>query len=200
MKPHNLIGSLIVAALVSTTAFAQGSTPATNASLRGVRAAELGFGFVNPNHSSLNVYATNLGVNVPVSANVDLGAALTYGWVEANSDVDTTDLSVSATVYQDFAQVRAFAAVSLGYAWLPGALDDDWIWGARVGAEFDLGSRFTTVLSAGYDDSFDNGSDGAFDGTVRLNYRATDKLLPYVEVSNIEGGDWGAALGVAYAF
>lgn len=200
MKPSQLLGSLLAAALVSTSVFAQSTAPAANASLRGVRAAELGFGFVNTNGSSLDVFASNLELNLPVSAQVDLGAALSYSWVESHSDVDSTTLEISATAYQDFAAARGFATVSLGYAWLPGPLDDDGVWGARVGAEFDLSSRFTAVLSAGYDDSFDSDLDGSFDGTVRLNYRATDKLLPYLAVSNIEGGDWGAAIGLAYAF
>ncbi len=200
MNPYKLFGSFIAAAVVSSSVFAQSTAPAVNASLRGVRVAELGFGFVNPNHSGLNVYATNLSANLPISTNLDLGAALTHSWVEANSSVDATTLEVSATAWQDFAAARGFATVSLGYGWLPAPLDDDWMWGARVGAEFDLSAKFTAVLSTGYDASFDNADEGSFDGTLRLNYRASDKLLPYVEVSNIEGGDWGAAIGVAWAF
>ncbi len=200
MNPYKLFGSFVAAAVVTSSAFAQSTGPAANASLRGVRAAELGFGYVNPNNSGLNAYATNLSANLPVAANLDLGAALTYGWVEANSSVDATTLEVNATAWQDFAAARGFATVSLGYGWLPAPLDDDWMWGVRLGAEFDLSASLTAVLSAGYDASFDDASDGVFDGSVRLNYRATDKLLPYVEVSNIEGGDWGAAIGVAWAF
>src|SRR5690606_20724861 len=108
---------------------------------------------------------------------------------------------IDATYFTELSSnSRGFATLSVGYAWLDWPFDDEWVWGGRVGAEFDVNAQFTAIASVGYDATFDHGSDGVFDGSLRLNYRASDKLLPYIEVSAIEGGDWGAALGVAYKF
>ncbi|MCC5022944.1 MAG: hypothetical protein J6386_09200 [Candidatus Synoicihabitans palmerolidicus] len=88
----------------------------------------------------------------------------------------------------------------MGYAWLPFDAGNEWFWGIRAGAEFDFNSRLTAIASVGYDDEFEGSSDGAFDGSVRLNYRANDRLLPYLEVSAFEAGNWGSSIGIAYKF
>ena len=200
MNPYKLFSSFIAAAVVTTAAVAQSSTASSNASLLGSRVAELGFGFVSVKGSSLDLYATGATVNIRVSTGLDIAAGVSHAWVEANSSIDTTTANLSAIAYRDFASVRGFAVASLGYAWFPGGWGDDWSWALRLGTEFDLSPRFTAIASAGYDDLFDNNSEGTFDGSLRLNYRASDRVLPYVETTLIEGGNWGAVVGLAFKF
>lgn len=200
MKTSSLCAALVAALSLGSLASAQSTAPGRGASLLGARTAELGFGYVDVNASSVDAFAGNLSLNLPVATGVDLTASYTHSWVEGHGNLNAELLDVGVVGYRDLGAVTAFGQLTLGYDWAEYGWADDFVWGVRAGAEYSPTQTVTLIGSVGYDDGFDSSTEGAFDGTVRINYRASDKLVPYLSATWLEGGSIGASIGVAYRF
>lgn len=187
----------IAAVATGATAIAQ-QGPAPSAGLLGQRYVQASFGYFDVKGSPFDAFAAGLGVNLPVSASLDVGFNYAHGWVESFSDIDSDVVVADATFIHVSDTFKTFTTLSLGYDW--NALEERTIWGARAGAEFPLTPRAALSVSAGYDDDFKSGNNGLWDGTARANYWATDKVALIGSVSWIEGGDVGFSIGAALRF
>lgn len=201
MNPTKFFGSLILTATLATATFAQSSSTSSGASLRGVQHVEASFGYSDIKGLSDNLYGANIAFNAPVAEGFDLGAELAYAWVETRFvTLETTTINAHATAFRDFNNIRGFATASLGYAWFNHGIDGEALWGVRLGTEFNLSERLTAIVSGGFDDAFDSATSGTFDGSLRFNYLASETVLPFVEISIIEGGSFAARAGLAWTF
>ncbi len=196
----NLLGAL-AALTISTVAFAQtepASPAAGSRSLLGQRYLDAGIAFVDLNHSSIDAYATGVTVNLPATANIDVAFNWTHEWLEAHSDVDAHTLSVDGIYYIDSGALKPFGGLSLGYVWAD--WEDDSIWGAFGGVEYQVASNVVLTARVGYDADFDDADEGSFDLSVSGRYFLTDTLAVSAGVSFIEGGDVGYVAGVTLKF
>jgi len=189
--------AVIAAVASSVTAFAQ-QAPAPSAGLLGQRYAQASFGYFDIKNSPVDAFAAGLGVNLPISASLDVGLSYAHGWIESFSNIDSDVVIGDATFIHVSDTFKTFTTLSLGYDW--NDFQERTIWGARAGAEFRLTPRAALALSAGYDDDFKSGNNGLWDGTARANYWATDKVALIGSVTWIEGGDVGFSIGAALRF
>ncbi len=194
--------SVLAAVAASSSVFAQTApeNPAFvgSSGLLGQRYAEYGLGFIDVKDRDADVFAAGVTVNLPVAPSIDVGLNYSYGWLEGDTSVDTHDLSVDGIYYLDSGKLKPFGGLSLGYSW--NNWDDSANWGVFGGAEYQINSQIVVSASVGYDDDFENGDDGAFDGTVRGNYWFTKTVSAFAAVSFIEGGHRGFAVGASLKF
>ena len=201
MTTTKTVVSLLAALAAGATAFAQTdvSTPVESNGLLGQRYVEAGLGFIDVNNSRVDAFGAGLTVNLPVAPSFDVSADYAYSWVESFSEVDAHQITANGTYYIQAEQnLKTFARVSLGYAWAD--WDNHATWGVSFGAEFQLAPQVVVTASAGYDDDFESGDNGAFDATVTGHYWFTRQVGAFAAVSYIEGGNYGLFGGVNVKF
>lgn len=200
-KINKLVSVLaVVAASVSAFAQTQPANPANEISngLLGTRYADVGLGFIDVNHSGTDAFGAGFTVNLPVVSNIDVAVNYSYAWVESYSDIDSHTLSVDGIYYINQGAFKPFGGVSVGYNW--NDWDNESIWGAFGGIEFQLNPRVVLTASAGYDANFDDADEGDFNGTVAARYFFTKNVAAAVSVELIEGGHVGYTAGVTLKF
>lgn len=201
MNVKKLVSALaVLAASVSAIAQTSPDTPLfeTSAGLLGHRYAEYSVGYLDVNHSDNDAFGAGLAVNLPVAPSFDMLIDYTYSWGEGRPNIDSHDLSATGIYYLSSGPLKPFGGLTLGYNW--NDFDDDPYWGVRAGVEYELNSRVVLTATVGYDDNFNRGDNGLFDGTVRANYWFTRNVSGYAAVSIIEGGHAGFAAGVTLRF
>ena len=195
--------AVFAASLISVAAFAQSATVETEAvtsGLIGKRYIAAGFGWTDINHSSVDGLGTGLTLNVPVHTNFDFTLGYGYSWLEGAVGVGHS-ANAALTGYITRGAFKPFASVNTGYEWLENRFDSDHgVWGANVGVEFEVSSKLSCSVSAGYGDDFRNHGEGIWDATVGATYNFTDTLVGTAEVSYIEYGSIGYMAGLAYRF
>jgi hypothetical protein len=199
MKSLPLIGA-IAALAAGASSFAQ-SAPATTASsagLLGQRYASVAFSAVDLNRLPFDQFGTTAGVNLPLTSSLDLGVSYTHSWIESFSDVDSDVLAADLTTYFSSGAIKPFGTFALAYDW--NNFDDGMLWGVRAGFEYDVSSRLSTSISAGYVDDFDDGDNSQWDGAVRANYWVTRSVAAVATVSLIEQGNVAYSLGATIRF
>lgn len=198
MKSLKLLG--VVAALAAgTSAFAQQSpTPTASSGLLGQRYVSAAFGVVDLNRFPVDQFGASVGVNLPLTTTVDLGLGYTHSWLESFSDIDSETLVADLTTYFSSGAIKPFGTVAVGYDW--NDVDDSSFWGVRAGFEYDVNSRLSTSVSAGYTDDFNSGDGSQWDGAVRANYWVTRSVAAVATVSLIERGHVGYSLGATIRF
>jgi len=197
MNSIKILG-VIAALAAGTSAFAQQAAPATSAGLLGQRYASAEFGVININHFALDQFGAGVGVNLPLTANLDLGLGYAHTWVESFSDIDSDILSADLTSYFSQGAIKPFGTIALGYDW--NDFDDGAIWAVRAGFEYDVNPSFSTAISVGYSDDFESGDASQWDVDVRAHYWVTRSVAAIATVSLIEHGNVGYSLGVAVRF
>ncbi len=205
--------SLALAALaVVSTSFAQ-TAPAATAStgLLGQRYAEASFGLADAHGSSDNTYGLGLGVNLPVSPNVDLGFNYGYSWLNSGGlKLRDHALNATATGYTNYAGVKPFVGVGLGYQWAEAKFgpfktsDDAATWGLGLGFEVAAG-EITLTPSISYVDGFKSRDGGAFNYGIAASTWITKTLGGFADVSfsDVEGRggqSWNYTVGVRVRF
>jgi hypothetical protein len=191
----------------SSCAFAQTApeNPAASGSagLLGFRYAEANVGIVDLNHTDVSLYGIGGTVNLPVAPNFDVSLDYAYSWTNHNTSFHANAISATGIYYVETAAgVKAFGGLSLGYDWSRwyGSNDDRATWGAVAGLEYQVTQQFVLTVSAGYDDDFKSGDNSSFDGTVAGHYWITKQIALSAEVSLIEGGNVGYAVGATFRF
>lgn len=142
----------------------------------------LGNSFVDFNYSWVDFHEDRIdadgfiaGVsgNTPVAPGLDVGLGYSYfrennhrnPFNNSSFDARSHLLATSATLYGQGPGLKPFVSAAVGYQWSRGDLqsfrtyDDQWVWGASVGAEFPLG-RFALTPRISYSNTFDDGTDG----------------------------------------
>ena len=203
--------TLVLAAVAATSASFAQTAPAANAStgLLGQRYAEVSFGLADAQGSSDNTYG--LGVNLPVCPNVDLGFNYGYSWLNSGGlKLRDHALNASATGYTNYAGVKPFVGVGLGYQWSKAKFgsfstnNDIGTWALGVGFEVATG-EITLTPSISYVDGFKSRDAGAFNYGVEASTWITKTLGGFADVSfsDIEGSggqSWNYTIGVRVRF
>lgn len=198
MKSIKLLGA-IAALVAGTSAFAQQSSTAPAPSgLLGQRYASVAFSAVDLNRARNDQFGATAGVNLPLTSSLDLGLSYTHSWLESFSKIDNDTVFADLTTYFSSGAIKPFGSVALGYDW--NNIDDGALWGVRAGFEYDVNSRFSTAVSAGYNDDFESGNNGQWDGAVRANYWVTRSIAAVATVSVIERGNVAYSLGATFRF
>lgn len=190
-----------VAAASSVFAQTQPENPALAGSsgVLGFRYAEAGFSFADINKSSVDGYAAGVTLNLPVAPSIDVSVDLAHAWVEGNWDTNADALNVSGIYYLESGPgLKPFGGVSLGHTWATG--DNSFTWGVKAGLEYQINSKISVTGTIAYDDDFESGDNGYFDGSVTGRYWFTRQLAGMVGVSWMEGGDFAYTAGVTYKF
>jgi len=195
--------AVIAASLLSVGAFAQSTavqTETASSGLIGKRYVEAGLGWVDYRHTSRDGFGAGVGVNVPVSANFDVGVSYQHSYIQHWINVGDY-LGTAATGYITRGQDKYFASLSLGYAWAQRWLDSDHtVWGGSVGIERSVNEKLSTSFSVGYDDDLGQHRVGLWDMSVGANYAFCSKIVGTAKISYIEYGSLGYSLGLAYRF
>jgi hypothetical protein len=195
--------AVIAASLLSAAAFAQTATVETetaSAGLLGKRYLGVGFAWTDLNRSSVEGMGAALGVNVPVTANVDVSLSYGYAWLEGAQDLGHSGVA-SVTGYAVQGANKPFATLSLGYDWANSIVDSDHgFWGVDVGVQRSLTEKISATFSVGYDDDFGQHRAGLWSTTIGADYALTSKLVASAAVSYIEYGSIGYSAGLAYRF
>lgn len=192
------------ALVVGSTAFAQqpaaAQQPASNsAGLLGQRYAAASFSYLDTNNLPVDAFASGVSVNLPIRSNLDVGFGYARSWIESFSDANVDSIGANATFIYTGDTFKTFSSVSLGYDW--GLFDDEaTTWGAAAGAEFAFGSATALTVSASYDDTFKDGDNSLWSGTVAVNRWLSNRVGVVGAVSLIEGDNIGYTAGVAFKF
>ncbi len=155
-----------------------------------------------------NAFGANIGANLPLSANLDLGFG--YGY-ERLSDGGLKyrehAISASLTPFVNVAEnVKVFADATVGHAWAKArnfgtsASNDDSFWSLGVGAELGLGARTALTGRVSYNDAFDGNSQGSWAFTVGANHWFTEKVAGVASVTFVESDSIVYQVGVAFRF
>jgi len=204
----SLVGAL--AAIAAGACMFGQTTDATVASagLLGQRYASLGLFAEDFRNSSIDTgLGAQLGVNLPVTGNVDLGFSYEYLNVDDRlADIDGNSLGATARVHTRWSGVRPFADATLGYTWFEadsaiGGFDyDEYFWDLGVGVEIPVASSTALVARVGYGELFEDGFDGSWSFTVGANHWFTPKLAGAVQVSFAEDDAVTYGVGLALRF
>lgn len=156
-------------------------------------------------------YAVGAGVNVPLTAYLDLGAHYGHGWIdEAGIGLKDATASAVAVVHGAGTRVKPFAGVLLGYQRMEMKVgpfretDSSGIWGGGVGLELLFG-RVSITPSVAYTDSFDGTTDRTTHFTLHGNLWFTSRVAGYADVTYADfAGDgddaWTYRLGLRLKF
>lgn len=202
MKKALLLLALAVtgSAIAQTAPVAQADV-AADSGLLGKRYVFAGFGYLDVNHSTTDGFGIATAVNVPVSANLDVGIAYNHEWVENNSDINANILTGHATYYVVEGQFRPFVRGEFGHAWTDAVMGGDvWVWRADVGTEYLVNDKLSLSASAGYSDSFESGDNHVWSGSVELSYWITPTIAIGGEFGLIEGGNHLYGVGAVFVF
>ena len=161
--------------LAGIGARAQSATTTTTSGVLGHRFAEIGVGAVDPTGSSDLGFGSDLAVNLPLRAGIDLGFG--YSYSRMNGDLFDGLISErarqhtlysTATFYTTYRGMKPFASAALGYEWSRSKLsfggttvadprDDEAVWGLSAGVEIPLGA-VTLTPTVSYQDNFKSNS------------------------------------------
>ena len=193
--------AVLAASLLSVGAFAQSATVETSsAGLLGKRYAEAGFGLSDYRHTYIDGLASGLNVNLPVNANFDASLGYSYAWFEGDEGIGHS-VNAAVTGYLSRGGNKPYARLGLGYAWLHDWIDSDHgVWSTEVGIERAVNDKVSATFSVGYADDFGQHRAGLWDVSVGGTYAFCSKLVGTAEISYIEYGTVGYAVGLAYRF
>lgn len=190
---------LVAVAAIAFGGIAFGQQVSNDSGLLGKRHFDLGFAYVDTNHSNTDAYSTGAFVNVPVSANIDVGAGYGYSWAEGNSANDVHSLGTSVTFFtKEGAYMKPFVSLGLDYVWPDN--NDHFTWAADAGVEFAINSKLAVSVSGGFSDDFRGDIDGNWSGDLSANYWLTKSVAAVAAVSWIEGGHVGYTLGCSFRY
>ena len=186
------------AAVAQQTPAAQ--QPASNsAGLLGQRYASAGFSYLDISGFQYHLFAAGARVNLPIRQNIDVGVSYARNWIESNSDFNLDIVDAYTTFIYSADTFKTYTTLSLGHVWEP-EKEESVIWGARAGAEFPVTANLAVRVSAGYDDDFESGNNGAWDGTASVNYWVTKRVAALGSATWLEGGAVSYGVGVAFRF
>lgn len=187
-------------ALVSAS-FAQQAT-SNSASILGVQYVEVGFGYLDINHSATDAFALGADVNVPLTANLDLNVGYSYEWIENNNSLYGNVVSAGLTAYLTEGALRPFVTGGLGYVWDSSAAggDEYAVWDVGVGAEYSFNSTTSVAVAASYADDFESGDNHSIAGLVQANHWFTSSIAGTVGVSWLEHGHIGYGVSAIFKF
>ncbi len=155
-----------------------------------------------------NAFGGNIGANLPLSANLDLGFGYGYerlsdGGLKYREHAISASLTPFVTVAEN---VKVFADATVGHAWAKArnfgtsASDDDSFWSLGVGAELGLGARTALTGRVSYNDAFDGNSEGSWAFTAGVNHWFTEKVAGIAGVTFVESDSIVYQVGVAFRF
>lgn len=213
MNTKNLTKKITLAlGVIAATAASYAQQPAASTTtpigILGRQYTELSFGVQDIKHLSPDAYSLGVAGNVPVAANIDLGAAYTYGWIRGGLNAHGNTLSTSATLHTTYSGMKPFAALALGYQWAHGAgfKDDYGVWGGAIGVEIPVGAC-TVTPSVAYADDFlgSRKSSQEIIGNVEANHWFSQTTAGFVGVgygdTQRSGADsWNYSVGLRLKF
>jgi hypothetical protein len=205
-----LLSALALAIASSSFAQTESAPVATSAGLLGQRyVAVSGLTEDFRNAGGLdNAFGGAIGVNLPLTANLDLGFGYGYerlsdGGIKFREQL----ISASVTPYVNVAQnLKLFANAAVSYAWAKETVlgvtdkDNEGFWLLGVGAELSLGARTALMGQVAYDDTFDGHGEGAWAFSVGVNHWFTQKVGATAGVTFVEDDAIVYQLGVAFRF
>lgn len=206
-----LLALAFITAATSRAQLAAAGLPGQRA--LGHRYVDVSAGVVAPDVAGIdrNGALVSLGVNLPVSANVDFGLSYAWGTVRppAGRITDYT-LLVSAVVHSGGEGVKPFLGAQFGYERMKlrvGSLkvaDDRGVWGLAAGVEIPVG-RVTLTPSLTYADAASGESDAALHTSVQAGLWFTPRVGGYVDATfssfRDAGGDsWSYRAGLRLKF
>jgi hypothetical protein len=192
---------------VAGISYAQSASSSEPVGLLGQKYSEIAFGVNDIKHVSPNIYDLGVSGNVPVSANIDVGAGYSYSWARGAIAGHANTLSGGATAYMPLGKVKPFVGLGLGYQWTHfGRRDHQVIWAAGAGVEIPAG--FVTLTpSVIYTDDFDRPAKSSHQVTyqVEANHWLTPTTAVFASVgftdvdrTNLDA--WGYGVGFRAKF
>jgi len=172
----------------------------------GTRYGEFNYGFTDIRHYSPHFHDLNIGGNLPLTPNLDLGGNFAHGWFGDRAPGIGHALGVSLTAYPRREGVRPFATVGLGYQWWNVGADDTWGWSAIAGLQVPFG-RLTLTPRLGYADDFRRSSLGTrqFSAGTEANYWLTHNAGVFLSVgftdvhrSRFDAWNWRGGMRLAF--
>lgn len=188
---------------VAGASFAQtAASSSTTTGLLGQRYASLSAGAIDPHGSSDEGLTTDLSVNLPLQAGIDLGIGYSYSRLNQEArllQIRSRDhtLYSTTTFYTQVKTVKPFAAVALGYQWSqqkvnfiptsgPVTIIDDHdgeaVWGLATGVEIPLG-LVTVTPAVSYQDGFKRTSASGFVYGTEASMWFTPKVGGFADVN-----------------
>lgn len=199
--------TLVLATAVSAVS---GLAQTTNGTL-GLRYVSAELTVIDPSYTKTNGYDVAIGVNLPVSANLDVSFGYDYDWlnVQGVHGRDHT-LSAAAVAYAPYAGVKPFAAVGLDYSWSSiksggyTVRDDAGGWAVGAGVEIPAGV-VTVTPSIAYHDGFRSDATGSTQYGVTVDHWFSAKVngyvgLAYADANGSSVNVWGYSAGVRLRF
>ncbi len=190
----------------ATTAFAQSdatasasSSASASAGLLGKRYVEAQAFLIDYQNFEDNGFGVGAAVNVPVTANVDVGAWFQHNWTEGDQGDNFQDLALYVTGYCEHGDLRPFATASIAYEWW--SVSDDFWYQLDVGAEYTISDQLSVSARVGWFDYFSSDWDnGAFLVSTRANYWVTPTIATSLTVGYVEGGTWNYGVAAVFTF
>lgn len=178
-------------------------TATSEGSLLGKRYAELGFGYVDVNHSGDDILAAGFSSNLPVTPSIDVALSYAYSWVDGAGANYANAVNATAIGYLTEGALRPFGRLGVGYNFLADAYrqDDFASWNGGVGFEYTFGGNNAVRVSVDYNDAFESDAPPAFfSGTAGVSRWFTDKIGATASITWIERGDIGYAASLLFKF
>lgn len=201
--------ALVLGAALST--FGAGRAQAIAPGVLGQKFVDVNFDVVDLNGFDKNGYTSALSLNLPATANLDVGFGYAYGWLDTTgTTLREQTLTTSATWHPSAPGMRPFLGLGFGYDWTRnkfGALnvhDGTGIWGMGAGVEIPVGAA-TLTPSVSYSDVFRSHGVGAIHYSVEANYWFTAAVAGYANVTYSDftrhnGNSWMYRAGVRFKF
>lgn len=183
-------------ATTTTANFA--SSLADNPGVLGHTFLDLNYSWVDFTEDQIEADGFIAGIrgNAPVAPGLDAGFGYSYyrendrrnPFTGSPFDVRAHQLSAGATFYAQNAAIKPFLSGGVGYQWSRGDLqsfridDDEWLWGASVGAEIPFG-RFAVTPRVSYSDMFRGGSAGQWAYGAEAHHWFTDSVGGYLDAT-----------------
>lgn len=204
---------------VALAALAAGSVPAASAAgLLGQRYAAATFDWVlwdNVADTKIDDgHGITLGLNQPLSQNVDL--TLSYSYLDAGArvdfgeggvaefDISSQSLLFGGTFYMPAGGVKPFIAVNAGWAGTKaaGSTDNDAVYQIVPGVEIPAGDKASLTLFAAWNDYFDNEDedDGAWNFGALAEFQVNSQWSLLAKTSVDDDSNWGISAGALVRF
>ena len=190
----SLVGAL--AALAAGACMFGQTVDTTSAGLLGKRYASAGLFAADFRDSPIDTgIGAQLGVNLPVAANLDVAFSYEYVHIDDSLvDANGNALGATARYHTLWSGVKPFADATLGYTWLDadnwisGFEYDEFFWDLGVGVEIPVANATAIIGRVGYSELFDNDFDGSWNFTVGASHWFSPRLAGTIQVTFAAGG------------
>lgn len=200
MKTLHRLSLVVIGLVLSASLGAQISTPeAPSSGLLGKRYVEASTFLIDYQNFPDHGYGLGTAVNVPLTANLDVGAFFQYNWTESDASDHFQDLGVYLAAYVERGKFRPFARATIAYEWWT-VSDDPW-YQIDLGSEYLISDRLSVSAQVSWVEFLSGDwNGGSFAGTGRANYWVTTGIATSVYVTYAEGGTWTYGLGAVFKF